>query len=513
MKNVTRTFLCLTLFSVNALSAEVVPYTSFSNPSNIVVEFSIPEGFKVYAESITTTVALPDGNEIALKAIQQPVPVEIIIDGLLDKFYLEDVSLDYVLPDAFTNAHYVTVGWQACTTTQCFMPETKKFYAFDSKQAEPISTPVRTSTPSRVLSGYASSEDFLKFIAPDHAAEKLNPLENALEKGGVLLLLIAILVGGVLLNLTPCVLPLIPVNLAILGIGASRTTKRQGILFGSCFGLGITVAFGSLGILSVLTGTAFGTIQSDPLFNAAIAVVFCLLSLAMLDVITIDFSRFKNLFRRRSATKETSNSLALRLAAAFAAGAGSALLAGACVAPVLIWTLVISATLVNNGHLAGAALPLLLGLGMGLPWAFFGGGVATLPRPGKWMNLIKYGFATVFIVFAFQYAYTAWQVMLPEKSSTTSDGIQWIASTDEMTKAYAENAKPVLLYLTADWCTACRKMSNTTFKNKAVITAMSNYHAIKVDCTDFKNPDIKAMMRKLGARGLPFYGVFDGLPD
>ncbi len=513
MKNVTRTFLAIALLGGNALSAEVVPYASFSTPSNIVVEFSIPDGFKVFSESITATAALPDGNEVELKPINPPVPVEKKIDGLLDTYYLDDVTLNYTLPDTFTHAHVVTVGWQACTTAQCFMPETRKFYAFDSKDAEPEASPARASAPSRVLSGYASVEDFLTFISPDHVPGKLNPLEKAMKKGGILLLIVTILVGGVLLNFTPCVLPLIPVNLAILGMGATTSTKRQGILFGSCFGLGITLAFGSLGILSVLTGTAFGTLQSDPIFNAVIAVVFCVLSLAMLDVITIDFSRLRGLFHRRSGAKKNNQSMALRLAGAFAAGAGSALLAGACVAPVLIWTLVISAAMVNDGHLAGAALPLFLGLGMGLPWAFFGGGVTTLPRPGKWMNLIKYGFAAVFIAFAFQYAYTAWQIMLPEKFTTPNEGIQWIASSDEMKKVYAEDPKPVLLYLTADWCTACRKMSNTTFKNKSVITAMSQYHAVKVDCTDIKNLDIKAMMEKIGARGLPFYAVVDGLPE
>ncbi len=514
MKKYLTIILTLALFTANAYSAEVTPSLSFSTPSNIVVEFSIPMGFKTYAKTISATAELPSGETFVLNAVNPPTPVEKNIDGLVDMFYLEDVSLNYVLPTAFTNAHFVTVGWQACTDSQCFMPETKKFYAFDSKKAEPVVEPVHASAPSRVLSAYASSDDFLKFLDPNSKPPKTNILETAFAKGGILLLIVAILFGGVLLNFTPCVLPLIPVNLAILGIGASQSTKRQGLIVGSCFGLGITVAFGSLGILSVLTGTAFGTIQSNPIFNAGIAIIFCVLSLAMLDVITIDFSRLSGFFRRGGAKKDKPTSPALRLLGAFAAGVGSALLAGACVAPVLIWTLVISATLVSDGYRAGAALPLFLGLGMGLPWAFFGGGIATLPRPGKWMNIIKYGFAIVFIAFAFKYAHTAWRVMLPEKADkVTVGGIQWILSDADMKTNYTKNPKPVLLYLTADWCTACRKMARTTFKDEAVITAMSGYHAVKVDCTQFNDPDIETLMTKLGARGLPFYAIFDGLPD
>ncbi len=514
MKKNLYLFLTLALLTVNAHAAEVAPHLSFSNLSNIVVEFSIPAGFMVYAEKISASAELPSGETFELNAVNPPTPVEKNIDGAVDPFYLADVSLNYVLPEAFTNAHFVTVGWQACTESQCFMPETKKFYAFDSKEAEPVDQSVHPSAPSRVLSAYASADEFLKFLDPNATPPKNNILEAAFAKGGILLLIVSILFGGVLLNFTPCVLPLIPVNLAILGIGASQSTKRQGLIVGSCFGLGITVAFGSLGILSVLTGTAFGTIQSNPIFNAVIAVIFSVLSLAMLDVITIDFSRLSGFFRRGGAKKEKPTSPALRLLGAFAAGVGSALLAGACVAPVLIWTLVISATLVSNGSPAGAALPLFLGLGMGLPWAFFGGGVATLPRPGKWMNIIKYGFAAVFIIFAFKYAHTAWRIMLPEKDeAATIGGINWLSSDTEMKTNYARNPKPVLLYLTADWCAACHKMAKTTFKDETVITAMSGYHAVKVDCTKFNDPEIKALMTQLGARGLPFYAIFDGLPD
>lgn len=130
------------------------------------------------------------------------------------------------------------------------------------------------------------------------------------------------------------------------------------------------------------------------------------------------------------------------------------------------------------------------------------------------MNIIKYGFAAVFIIFAFKYAHTAWSVMRPEKAEAATDGgIQWLSSDTEMKTNYAKNPKPVLLYLTADWCTACRKMARTTFQDEAVITAMSGYHAVKVDCTIFNDPEIKALMTKLGARGLPFYAIFDGLPD
>lgn len=512
------TFLIATLLITGSAIAQVSPHAAFTTPSNIVVSFTIPEGYKVYAESISATAGTEAAeDEVALTAVDAPEPVEQTIDGVKEKVYAADVTFSYTLSEAFTNAHVVTVGWQACTKTSCFMPEKAQFYAFESKEAEPAIADVQTQTPDRVLAAYANAEKFLEFLSRKGGEpEKQNPLERARAKGGILLLIGVILLGGVLLNFTPCVLPLIPVNLAILGIGTHAASRRQGLLVGSFFGLGITIAFGALGIISVLTGASFGTLQSSPIFNAAIAIIFCVLALAMLDVITIDFSRLGDRMRRKSNSgKKKPAALGMRLAGAFVAGAGSALLAGACVAPVLIWTLVMSASLVSAGQPAGAALPLFLGLGMGLPWAFFGGGVANLPRPGKWMNVIKIGFAIVFLVFAGIYARTAWHILRPADQSAKEEktGIAWLASETDLETALSSATKPVLMYLTADWCGACRKMANTTFEDASVQNALKSYHAVKIDCTVFDDPEIQAIVKRLGAPGLPFFAIFDQLEE
>jgi len=213
--------------------------------------------------------------------------------------------------------------------------------------------------------------------------------------------------------------------------------------------------------------------------------------------------------RRKGTNKKKPTGLGMRLAGAFAAGAGSALLAGACVAPVLIWTLVMSASLVSAGQPAGALLPLFLGLGMGLPWAFFGGGIATLPRPGKWMNVIKIGFAIVFLAFALIYARTAWRILSPADTSEVANSeIAWLTSESALETAVTNDPKPVLMYLTADWCGACRKMASSTFQEASVQKAIEDYHAVKIDCT-VNTPEIQSLMKRLGALGLPFYAVFD----
>ena len=111
---------------------------------------------------------------------------------------------------------------------------------------------------------------------------------------GPLAILLLILIGGLALNLTPCVLPMVPINLAIIGAGAQAGSRRRGFLLGSTYGAAMALVYGVLGLIVILTAGTFGTINASPWFNAGIAVLFVVLGLAMFDVFDIDFSRFSS---------------------------------------------------------------------------------------------------------------------------------------------------------------------------------------------------------------------------
>ena len=117
--------------------------------------------------------------------------------------------------------------------------------------------------------------------------------ERGLFEGrGPLAVLLIVLLGGLALNLTPCVLPMIPINLAIIGAGAQAGSRRRGFLLGLTYGGAMAAVYGVLGLVVVLTASTFGTINASPWFNLGIAVLFVALALAMFDVFEIDFSRF-----------------------------------------------------------------------------------------------------------------------------------------------------------------------------------------------------------------------------
>ena len=136
--------------------------------------------------------------------------------------------------------------------------------------------------------GYQRSSEFLQWIRDTEAGVKRGGL---FEGRGPLAILFLVLVGGLALNLTPCVLPMIPINLAIIGAGAQAGSRGRGFLLGSAYGAAMAVVYGVLGLVVILTAGTFGTINASPWFNAGIALLFVVLGLAMFDLLLIDFSR------------------------------------------------------------------------------------------------------------------------------------------------------------------------------------------------------------------------------
>ena len=204
--------------------------------------------------------------------------------------------------------------------------------------------------------GYLGTRDFLAFL---HDAESGAAASGAFEGRGTPAIVVAVLMGGLALNLTPCVFPLIPINLAILGAGSAAASRRRGFLLGAAYGGAMAAVYGGLGVVVILTSRAFGTINASPWFNAGIAAVFVALALSMFDVFFIDFSRLSSGLKLNGA--RGSFGLAVGM------GGVAALLAGACVAPVVIQVVVLAGDLYAGGAHSALALPFVLGLGMARP--------------------------------------------------------------------------------------------------------------------------------------------------
>ena len=358
--------------------------------------------------------------------------------------------------------------------------------------------------------GYLDTEDFLRFIR--------NAETGVVEKGwfegrGPLAIVVLVLLGGLALNLTPCVLPMIPINLAIIGAGAQAGSRKRGFLLGASYGGAMALVYGVLGLIVILTAGTFGTINSSPWFNAGIAVLFVVLALAMFDVISIDFSSFSSRFRVGEGSRGT-------FVLAFTLGALAALLAGACVAPVVIQVVLFASNLYATGTSVALALPFLLGLGMAIPWPIAGAGIAALPKPGPWMVRVKQVFGIFILATAAYYGYLAYELFAnrfvdaSEVQSSVAEKLKegWHSDLATGLAAAERENKPVLVDLWATWCKSCLTMDKTTLRDPEVSRALANYVKVKFQAENPDEAPARDVMRRFNAIGLPTYVILKPLP-
>ena len=342
----------------------------------------------------------------------------------------------------------------------------------------------------RIAQGYMPAEEFIAFLEGQEV--------GSLAGYGIWVTLLLVLLGGLAMNLTPCVLPMVPINLMIIG----RSAKR-----GFAYGLGIALAYGALGVGAAVGGLAFGDIQGSPWFNAAVAVVFAGLALALFDVWFLDLSRF------RSGMASSDKRKGFRFSVfPFFMGAMSAVLAGACVAPVLISVLLLTTDLVAKGNRLAMLLPFVMGLGMALPWPFAGAGMRVLPKPGAWMKWVNRVFGVVVFGFAAWYGWLAWKGWSGEAEPLplqNEDGLSIGSGKDSASPLLARLARakrPVLLDCWATWCKTCAAM-DVVMKDEKVKKALEPFTVIRVQAEDI------AELRKVkgfeSIRGFPAFVIFE----
>lgn len=352
--------------------------------------------------------------------------------------------------------------------------------------------------------GYLGTDDFMTFI---RNAEAGVTERGMFEGRGPLAILLIVLLGGLALNLTPCVLPMIPINLAIIGAGAQAGSRQRGFLLGLTYGGAMAFVYGVLGLVVVLTASTFGTINASPWFNLGIAVLFIALALAMFDVFEIDFSRFGG----SVGSGGTRGSFGL----AFTMGTVAALLAGACVAPVVIQVVLFASNLYATGTSAALALPFFLGIGMAIPWPIAGAGLASLPKPGPWMVRVKQAFGVLILGTAVYYGYLSYELFAnrfvdpKDVSASVEEQLKagWTSSLAEGLARAEKEGKPVLIDMWATWCKNCLTMDKTTLANPAVTAALDGYVKIKVQAEQPDEAPAVDLMKRFKAVGLPAYAI------
>ena len=393
----------------------------------------------------------------------------------------------------------VTADFQGCTSGGesdiCLMPESKVLWGEfapgtgdSGTKGGFLSGSLQKFSSVKTLSGLVNADGLKAFIAAESSG---NTAAAPVVDTGFWGLLLLVVLGGLGLNLTPCILPMIPINLSIIGANPAQAGKWRGLRRGAAYGLGITLTYGALGVLAAVTGRSFGELNSSSIFNAAVAVIFAVLALGMFGIFNIDLARISNLFPKKTSGGKWSLPPEI---SAFGLGIVAALLAGACVAPV-----VLSGKLYSEGNLWALALPFALGLSMALPWPLLGAGLSVLPKPGAWMVKIKYIFGIIILLMAAYYGYTAWNL----RSGAFNQQQEVARVAAELDNAAANNQN-VLLDCHASWCKNCAALDKVIASAEIQdVLKKSNTKLIKFRTEKLTDPVIKAFMQQYKLPGLP----------
>ncbi|MDA1134148.1 MAG: protein-disulfide reductase DsbD, partial [Proteobacteria bacterium] len=391
--------------------------------------------------------------------------------------------------------------------------------------------------------------DINKVDEDNHLAiSETQSLANQLNSDRFFWGLLTFFVSGILLSLTPCVLPMVPVLSGII-LGANPT---RGKLLTLSYIAGVVTMYTLLGIFAGLTGNLLSSSLQNTFFIGVSSVLFFLFALAMFD--------FYQLGLPQPITEKINHLInklkTQHVGSTFVLGFLSALILSPCVAPPLAASILyISQT--ENYIFGGMAL-FSLSLGMSLPLFIVGFSLGQfLPKPGAWMNYIKklMGFAllamaiyiarplmsdflfylllllNLFIALIFSFyqkdliqsiskksiiflvailaimsgylIHSAWHQY---SNASTYDRHVFFNQVDTVaeleTVLNTVKEKPTLIDFYADWCVACLEYEKYTFQDAKVSALMQDFYRIQIDVTE-NNLEHKNLLNQFNLFGPP----------
>lgn len=231
-------------------------------------------------------------------------------------------------------------------------------------------------------------------------SEKTNLISRWLSESGLLLTMVFIFAAGLGTSLTPCVYPLIPITINVIGAAKKGDSRWHGFTLSSAYVGGLVLMYSSLGLVAALAGGSVGKIAQNGWVVSCIVALFIAMGLSFLGLFTIQLPTA--LQTKLSAKGGAGHK------GAFILGLVSGLIAAPCVGPVLLALL---AWVAKDGNpLKGFSMLLVFALGLGTLFLFIGTftdvAKQRLPRSGAWMEGVKVLFAISFFVLGLYYLNT-----------------------------------------------------------------------------------------------------------
>ena len=364
-----------------------------------------------------------------------------------------------------------------------------------------------------------------------------------LEQHGLILAFILIYLGGLALNLTPCVFPLIPITVSYFVNQSDGKTSRTFVLT-LFYVLGMSITYSILGTIAATTGGLFGSALQNPWVIFFIAAVLVGLATSMFGLWEFRMPAF--LSRRTGQAKQGRWG-------AIMMGLTVGIVAAPCIGPFVLGLLIYVGE--TGRPVLGFLMFFTLAWGMGTPFILLGTLSGSLARPGHWMVWVKKIFGFILVMMALYFArhilgstitnigYTAialtaglmlwpfdrtpqegkpfkviravigavWLLSAifiltmpggPFREALEHDGIEWEAFSEARIAEAKAEGRPVMIDFSAGWCIPCRELEHKTFTDEAVIEYSESFIRLKMDLTTIDG-EKKRIKRDFGVRGVP----------
>jgi thiol:disulfide interchange protein DsbD len=532
-------------------NAQVLPYEwSPGQSGNISIKMQLPEGFHAYEDQFRVVILEPDGFKIA------PFKIEPITEWY-DKFSKKQrkgvektatLTAHIEAPDRFLKRHTkmkLELTYQACSSQFCLFPTTKTLdVPIMVTMVEGAAQLQESETQAAI-----SPSSFLDASTIKHY------LGNSLAIG-----LLFVFLAGIFTSFTPCIFPMIPITLAVLGNHANERSRLQNFITSCVYVLGIATTYSVLGLVAAESGSVFGASLGSPLVLSVVCVIFLAMSLSMYGLYEFQVPAF--IRNGLGNSKQQKN-----LGGAYLTGMFAGIVASPCVGPVLVAILTYVASTQNR--VTGFLYLFFYALGLGLIFIVLGLSnqfSKFLPRSGGWMNSMKFILGTLMLGAFYYYLdlllsdrwfdgalgvgmivvasiygafisshgkpplqhvrkgvmqavlfvgigyialsvfdlrpYLRNRMISGDSINQTAQAINWQPYSEAALAQAAKDRKPVIIDFWADWCAACHELEEQTFTDPRVRALAANFVLLKFDATK-TTPELKALKEKYSIMGLP----------
>lgn len=412
--------------------------------------------------------------------------------------------------------------YQACNDNVCLPPRDAEVTidaAVVAGNAATASSPV-APTPS---SNFAPLSAAPKGNTPPPANDRLSA---AYAEHGLPLTLLILFLGGLALNLTPCVFPMIPITVGFFAMQSDGRRSRRFAL-SLAYVIGIVITYSVLGVFAALSGRMFGSWLQSPAVLIGFAVLMLVLASSMFGVWEFRVPQF---ITNRSAGRAG-------VAGALTMGLFVGIVAAPCVGPVVVALFTLVAAI--GKPMIGLAMFATLGFGLGFPYLI---ALNVFPKPGEWMVQVKKAMGFVLIAMAFYFlravigetgfrAGVAASLLIGAVFLFASKGdrgrvmrlacavllliggiafaipprkgaeVSW--QKYDASVVAASSGKPVIIDFFATWCIPCKELDEKTFSDAAVAHELDRFTRIKADLTNDQDPMVKELTKRYAIVGVP----------